>query len=381
MNAVHHNPQARDVIAEIDNIISSIHEDLRHSRLLTISLRRRQSGRERLVSFPASTAAEAKRFTAILQILHLSRRALIEDRVITKRAIYYQNPGLFGSQQYVDDLVDDIAFTFGVGRRALNIVAVDKGLIAGNLAITTINGTTLRCSPLNRQGIALPDMTTITGFHATELKWVLLIEKEATFRGLVSSGFYDSATIGPGLLVTAKGYPDLSTRRFVHELQTSAPWLPMYALVDFDPHGLQIMLTYKHGSRSLRHEEHVTLPRLVWIGPKSDDIRAVAGKILPLASDRLHNETSRSQSDEAVHGQAVDNALFNNMLELTVRDRRLILRLLTEAVGRDPQDPSLIREMQVMLMLNTKAEIQCVDDGGDVTTWLDAALFQAYTAS
>lgn len=39
------------------------------------------------------------------------------------RAIYYQNPDLFGSQKYVDGLVDEIAFTFGVGRNALNIVS------------------------------------------------------------------------------------------------------------------------------------------------------------------------------------------------------------------------------------------------------------------
>jgi DNA topoisomerase VI subunit A len=38
------------------------------------------------------------------------------------RNIYYQNRALFKTQGYVDELVDDVAFTFGVGRDALNIV-------------------------------------------------------------------------------------------------------------------------------------------------------------------------------------------------------------------------------------------------------------------
>jgi len=39
------------------------------------------------------------------------------------RAIYYQNTGLFSSQRYVDNLVNDIAFSFGIGRDDLNIVS------------------------------------------------------------------------------------------------------------------------------------------------------------------------------------------------------------------------------------------------------------------
>lgn len=38
------------------------------------------------------------------------------------RDLYYRNPTLFKNQDYVDQLVDDVAFTFGVGRDDLNIV-------------------------------------------------------------------------------------------------------------------------------------------------------------------------------------------------------------------------------------------------------------------
>lgn len=46
----------------------------------------------------------------------------------------------------------------------------------------------------------------------------------------------------------AKGYPDLSTRQFVNMIYTKYPSLPFYALVDADPHGVCIYLTYKFGS-------------------------------------------------------------------------------------------------------------------------------------
>lgn len=78
----------------------------------------------------------------------------------TDRNIYYQDPVLFGSQEYVDRLVDDVAFTFGVGRDALNIVrpipggilrlthsttdgsqvAAAKGLVVGDLTVHSRDG-------------------------------------------------------------------------------------------------------------------------------------------------------------------------------------------------------------------------------------------------
>jgi hypothetical protein len=38
------------------------------------------------------------------------------------RYIFYQNEQLFGTQRYVDRMVDNVASTFGVSRDALNIV-------------------------------------------------------------------------------------------------------------------------------------------------------------------------------------------------------------------------------------------------------------------
>lgn len=75
----------------------------------------------------------------MMRIMELSREALVAGRLISKRYvgsfnlehhpdearnIYYQNPDLFKSQSNVDELVDDLAFTLGVGRNALHIVRI-----------------------------------------------------------------------------------------------------------------------------------------------------------------------------------------------------------------------------------------------------------------
>ena len=70
----------------------------------------------------------------------------------------------------------------------------------------------------------------------------------------------------------AKGFPDLATRRFLSLLHTVRPQLELFALVDFDPHGIAILRTYKHGSQRLGHEENATVPRLRWLGIRSNDI-------------------------------------------------------------------------------------------------------------
>ncbi|KAI0968737.1 Spo11/DNA topoisomerase VI subunit A [Xylaria arbuscula] len=362
------NPQTGIIISKIEEILAANIDALRDNRVLTIPLRSRSTGRIQLVRFPSARNSEVKKFTALLLILHLSHEALVAGTVITKRAIYYQNPELFGSQRYVDTLVDDVAFTFESGRDALNIVATSKGLIAGAINVTVNNGLTLYCDPDDGHGVLLPDVRAISTVQIGAIKWLLVIEKEATFRGLAASGFHKTARAGPGVLVTAKGYPDLSTRQFLHKLHTAFPMLPMYGLVDYDPHGVKIILTYKNGSRSLQHEENTTLDRLFWIGPKSNDIFGAGIRASP------SEESQQSYTSNRIPLNPVDS-----MLSLKATDRKLAVRLLSSAVGRHDQgieSVDFIRELQIMLLLNTKAEIQAVDDAGDLTAWLDGILIE-----
>ncbi|KAI1751559.1 Spo11/DNA topoisomerase VI subunit A [Xylaria castorea] len=378
------NHETGRIITKIEEILIANIDALSGNRVLTIPIRGRRTGKAQLVRFPSSRNSETKKFAALLQILHLSHEALVAGTVITKRAIYYQNPELFGSQQYVDELVDDIAFTFGLGRDALNIVAASKGLVAGAISVTISSSSVFECKSDDGQGVLLPHVRAITGVNLGPIKWCLVIEKEATFRGLVASGFHKTATVGPGVLITAKGYPDLSTRQFLHKLHTACPALPMYGLVDFDPDGIRIMLTYKNGSRSLQHEENATLSQLLWIGLRSNDVLGYHQKRPQLADTNQTCNSSRTPSPQfaSFHSGASpcrtgDLSPIEVMLPLKPVDRRLAMQILSMAVGKDHQvteSLDLIHELQVMLLLNTKAEIEAVDEAGDLTAWLDYTL-------
>lgn len=53
----------------------------------------------------------------------------LQDEADYASDIYYQDPDLFRSQRVVDEIVDDIAFTFGVRRGTLNVVSFIVSLI------------------------------------------------------------------------------------------------------------------------------------------------------------------------------------------------------------------------------------------------------------
>lgn len=191
----------------------------------------------------------------------------------------------------------------------------------------------------------------------------------------------------------AKGYPDLDTRRFLHGLHTQWPQIPMHALVDFDPDGIAIMRTYKHGSLGLRHERNVTVPGLSWLGIKSGDVldgpRASSSTAsqsssnpgsqssISLPSSQTAASQSSASSDQLM---AVSTPLHiddRNIRPLTVRDRKKaisILRLLADQNDQDAEEMELTRELQVMMALNMKFESQAVDDAGSMAQWLDERL-------
>ena len=137
----------------------------------------------------------------------------------------------------------------------------------------------------------------------------------------------------------AKGYPDIQTRQFLRLLSIRYPELPVFALVDFDPDGIGIMSTYKYGSINLAHESNLAVRSIQWLGIRSCDFL-------------------RTESD--VQGP----------LRLTARDRKIALKLLEKQL----LDGDWWRELQVMLMLNVKAEIQILGGGEALEEWLDRKL-------
>ncbi|OAP61502.1 hypothetical protein AYL99_03705 [Fonsecaea erecta] len=299
--------------------------------------------REVKYHFPGQNKAEAWRFACVGRILREIYVAIRQGVTITKRDIYYHDVGLFKNQETVDRYVDDIAHTCQVTRRDLNVVASPKGLVAG------------LCDP--RPSEHAPVIQTIcvnTPLTAIgHVNWILVIEKEATFNALVEREFHRNPIIGPGLLVTAKGYPDIATRYFVRQLLDHSPSsTPVFGLFDWDPDGVGILKCYLYGSKNLAQEHGCNIPELRWVGLKAEDV-----------------VSSRDTG--------------SSFMRLSKRDRMTAIGLLASQEWYDQAGTALpglqeaVTEVQRMLMLNQKAEIQSLDEGrGGLEDWLTGRLMQ-----
>ncbi|KAJ3152604.1 endodeoxyribonuclease [Geranomyces variabilis] len=157
---------------------------------------------------------ETPRFDVYCQILRYAKELLDTNQTVTKREIFYRDVRLFKYQATVDAAVEDLACAFGVPRFCLRIVASAKGLIYGNLTLRLKDGSCVDCSQ-GSDGTLIPPTEQIAGLQ-TDARFVLVIEKDATFRTLLDHGFAD--THGPCVLVTGKGYPDVATRQLVRRL-------------------------------------------------------------------------------------------------------------------------------------------------------------------
>ncbi|KAL8772789.1 MAG: hypothetical protein Q9209_002134 [Squamulea sp. 1 TL-2023] len=156
----------------------------------------------------------------------------------------------------------------------------------------------------------------------------------------------------------AKGYPDISTRGFLRLLSISSYPLPsIYAMVDFDPDGISIMSTYKHGSLTMSHENaNLKCPTIRWLGVKSGDL------------DPKQMRNQPSDADEDMKG----------LLKLSKRDRNRAVKMLGHDVyEEDGAEVEWRRELQVMLMLNIKVEMEILSQReGGIESWVDDRLLE-----
>lgn len=97
-------------------------------------------------------------------------------------------------------------------------------------------------------------------------------------------------------------------------LHTARRELKLFALVDFDPYGVAIMRTYKHGSQRLNHEENATVPGLRWIGILSNDIISNWS-----AEHRETHETGQSRGTEEILSQDSSIYSFDSEFQLCIQ--------------------------------------------------------------
>ncbi|XP_072223774.1 meiotic recombination protein SPO11 isoform X2 [Leuresthes tenuis] len=157
-----------------------------------------------------------------------------------------------------------------IPRRSLHVLATSKGLISGDLCYLEEDGTRIDC----RSGSAAVSVSSnIGGIRniVSSAKFVMIVEKDATFQRLLDADF--CTKLSPCIAITGKGVPDVNSRLMVKKLWDTLH-IPIFALVDADPHGIEIMCIYKYGSVAMSFEAHsLTVPSVMWLGLLPSDLQ------------------------------------------------------------------------------------------------------------
>ncbi|NXL06525.1 SPO11 protein, partial [Mesembrinibis cayennensis] len=268
-----------EVLEAIENVIQDVLKSLAQKKAPVLTVANRSDWRNiefkdsvGLQMIPRCTTKQirsdcprsAPKFALMLKILSMIYKMVQSNTYATKRDIYYSDTLLFGSQSVVDDIINDISCMLKIPRRSLHILSTTKGFVAGNLSYTEEDGTKVNCTC----------GATVSSLNSKDLishaKFMLIVEKDATFQRLLDDDFCNK--LSPCIMITGRGIPDLNTRLLVRKLWDTFQ-IPVFTLMDADPHGVEIMCIYKYGSVSMSFEaHHLTVPSIKWLGLLPSDL-------------------------------------------------------------------------------------------------------------
>uniref|UniRef100_A0A3Q3NI46 DNA topoisomerase (ATP-hydrolyzing) n=1 Tax=Mastacembelus armatus TaxID=205130 RepID=A0A3Q3NI46_9TELE len=327
----------KEILNHIENVILGIVTSLSNNEAPVLSLPNRSSwanisfdsaiglqmsSGSSITTIRSDCPSSATKFAQILKVLSVVYRLVQSNSYATKRDIYYNDTQLFGSQTTVDRIVDDISCMLKIPRRSLHVLATSKGLISGDLCYLEEDGTRIDCHSSSN---AVAVSSNIGGIRniVSSAKFVMIVEKDATFQRLLDDNF--CTKLSPCIIITGKGMPDVNSRLMVRKLWDTLH-IPIFALVDADPHGIEIMCIYKYGSVAMSFEAHsLTVPSVMWLGLLPSDLQR-----LRVPDDAL---TPLSKRDESK---------LNSLL------KRPYLT----------SQPGWQKEMELMQQTKVKAEIQ-----------------------
>lgn len=214
-----------------------------------------------LWEYPSRREERMQQWAQMFRVLELMHTALSSNTHMTKRDIFYRDVGLFLTQRIVDSMVCRIELTLGLPRSALGVSATPKGMVTGPVCFRMALGYTGKRSGTSQAPSVggtteqvIPDLSAYTR-ATTSASWVLIVEKDAVYETLRACDFLSQGrqfgVRSPGVLLTGKGYPDVSTRWLVRELALEP--VHLFFLMDAgrcghvrvaltpDPHGIDIL--------------------------------------------------------------------------------------------------------------------------------------------
>ncbi|KAM8996387.1 meiotic recombination protein SPO11 isoform 2-T2 [Ara ararauna] len=251
-----HVPSA-EVLESIENVILDVLKSLAQNKAPVLTLARRSDWRNiefkdsvGLQMIPHYTTKQirsdcprsAPKFALMLKILSMIYKMVQSNTYATKR----------------------------IPRRSLHVLSTTRGFVAGNLSYTEEDGTKVNCT-CSTTAVTVPSNVQGIKNLISLAKFMLIVEKDATFQRLLDDDFCNK--LSPCIMITGRGIPDLNTRLLVRKLWDSFQ-IPIFTLMDADPHGVEIMCIYKYGSASMSFEaHHLTVPSIKWLGLLPSDLQ------------------------------------------------------------------------------------------------------------
>ncbi|NHJ03955.1 MAG: hypothetical protein EAX90_03975 [Candidatus Heimdallarchaeota archaeon] len=210
-----------------------------------------------------------KKFTAQLRVLQIIHELLELNMHGSKREVFYTDVALFEDQNRGSDpLIEDTAVMLGTYRKNIHVTANDRGLVVGRISYRD-NGDLIDCTKQGSSGKNVNPMQDHITDLESDAEFILVVEKQAAFLRLAEDKFYEKY---PCVIMTGSGQPNVATRIFLrtmsHDLQ-----LPVFAIMDSDPYGLDILRVYGLGSKALSYESYeLATPDIKWLGVRPSDL-------------------------------------------------------------------------------------------------------------
>ncbi|SOV22999.1 topoisomerase, putative [Plasmodium sp. DRC-Itaito] len=201
-----------------------------------------------------------------LSVVELVNEIIMKDKSCTQREIYYKFYNIFSEQNQTNKHIKDVCNILGYERSSLNIYASEKGCIAGLLILK--KGYEILNLSEHENGLMINEFLLNVDKIESMANYIIVVEKYSVYQKLCENKIWN---IIPCILITGKGFPDLSTRKIVCELMHTFQLECVY-VGDFDPHGIKIFLNYKEGIKSIDKEYLYACKNMKWIGMCSNDI-------------------------------------------------------------------------------------------------------------
>ncbi|MEW6063297.1 MAG: DNA topoisomerase IV subunit A [Nanoarchaeota archaeon] len=221
--------------------------------------------------------AHAKKFLQTVEVASIIKKELLETGkhsslrdvfYMAKRTIPGTNINLVDDQTDSDKSIEDLEVITNFSREQLHVSANKMGSMVGNIILED-NGDKIDCSKLGKGGYSIPSITDELVFRKINAKYILYMEKAATFERLVEDKFWAKNN---AILITSQGQTTRGIRRLLQRLSEEKD-IPIYVLCDWDVYGAYIYSVIKYGSIALAHASgRLTIPNVKYMGITGDDV-------------------------------------------------------------------------------------------------------------